>query len=156
MLRVRRPSSDPPALGEAARSRPILLATFDVPFDERATRLAVDSAVETGQALIVANVVEVPPLPMSVALGYDQLEYPPEMEASLRAPVALASSLGVRVEWLRVRTLHPVMALLELAREREPGVLVFGPDRSAMPRRRYARAARAVRDEAPCLVWMPS
>ncbi len=132
-----------------------MLATLGVPFDRRATELAVDAAVESGQPLIVINVVELPPMPMSVILGYDQLDYTPEMEASLRAPVDLAASLGIEVEWLRVRTLRPVEALLQVARERQPGLLVFGPDRSAMPRRRYSKAARAVREGAPCLVWLP-
>ena len=44
-------------------------------------------------------------------------------------------------------------ALLELVGERKPGLLVFGPDRSLLSRRRYRKAAAAVR-EAPCLVWL--
>ena len=35
-------------------SRPVLLATLEVPFDEEAAAFAVDSAVECGQELIVA------------------------------------------------------------------------------------------------------
>ena len=116
--------------------------------------VAVDAAVESGHGLIVANVVEIPPLPLSVMMGYDQLDYPPEMEKSLRAPVQLAASLGVPVERIRVKTLRPVEALLMVATERLPGLLVFGPDRTVMSRRRYRKAARAVRDDAPCLVWL--
>ncbi len=154
MLRARDPAVRTPESGEAWRSRPVLLATFDVPFAPEAARLAVDAAVESGQPLIVANVVQLPPLPMSVILGYDQLDYTPEMDASLREPAQLASSLGVKVERLRVRCLRQVEALLELTREREPGLLVFGPDRSRLSRRLYGRAVRAVRERASCLLWL--
>jgi nucleotide-binding universal stress UspA family protein len=153
-LRAReRPVS--PALDEAAAgtSRPVLLATLGVPFDPRATELAVDAAVEAGQPLIVANVVEMEPVPMSVMLGYDQVGDP--TEGTARHVAELANSLGVAVEWLRVRSPHPLDALLELVSERRPGLLVFGPDRSRVRARRYRRAAQRVRDRAACLVWLP-
>ena len=149
------PRVDAPARGSPAAShRPILLATLGVPFDERAAAFAVDAAVESGQPLIVANVVELPPLTMSVRMGYDQLADPPELAEALLAPARLAHSLGVQVERLRVRSMHPLAALLELAREREPGLLVFGPDRRRLRRSRYRKAARAVSEAAPCLVWL--
>jgi Universal stress protein family len=135
--------------------RPVLLATLDVPFDEEAAAVAVDAAVETGQPLIVANCVQLPPLVLSVLLGYDQLD-DPELTASIRRPVDLAAALGVQVEWLRVRSFHPVDALLTLVAERTPGLLVFGPDRRKLRRRAYRVAARAVSRRASCLVWLAS
>jgi hypothetical protein len=77
-----------------------------------------------------------------------------ELADSLRAPAELASSLGVLVERLRVRSPRPVVALLELVVERDAGLLVFGPDRTQMRRRSYRRAARLVSEQAPCLVWI--
>jgi nucleotide-binding universal stress UspA family protein len=130
------------------------LATLGVPFDPDASAFAVDTAVEAGQPLIVANVVELPPLTMSVNLGYDQLPDLPEDEEAFRAPAALAHSLGVQVERLRVRSPRPVEALLEVAAERRPGVLVFGPDRGRIKRRLYRKAAKAIRERAACLVWL--
>jgi len=132
-----------------------MLATMDAPFDPDAAELAVDSALESGQPLIVVRVVELPPLSLSVILGYDQLDEPAD-EAGFRAPAELARSLGVSVERLRVRSLRPVEALLEVVAEREPGLLVFGPDRSRLRPRRYRKAARAVRERAACLVWLAS
>ena len=83
---------------------------------------AVDSAVEAGQPLIVANITVLEPLAMSMILGYDALEeFTPEVSASVRRPVELADSLGVSVERLRIRSPRPIQALLELARERRPG-----------------------------------
>jgi nucleotide-binding universal stress UspA family protein len=115
---------------------------------------AVDAAVEAGQPLIVANVVELPPLTMSVNLGYDQLPERPEDEEAFRAPALLAHSLGVQVERLRVRSPRPVEALLELVAERRPGVLVFGPDRERLKARIYRKAAKAILERAACLVWL--
>lgn len=138
-----------------ARRRPVLLATLGVPFDPAASEFAVDSAVESGQPLVVANVVELPFLPSSVILGYDQLPDRPEDAESFRAPAALAQALGVAVERLRVKSPRPLAALLELVAERSPAVLVFGPDRRRMGRRAYRKATRAVREQASCLVWLP-
>ena len=132
----------------------MVLVTVGVPFDRNACTFAVDAAVETGQPLIVANVVALPPLAMSVNMRYDQLDDPPELAASLRAPAELAHSLGVQVERLRVRSPRPIEALLELADELRPGLLVFGPDRSRLQRRAYDRAARRIRKRATCLVWL--
>ena len=131
-----------------------MLATLEAPFDEAAAAFAVDTAVECGQPLIVANVVEMLLAPCSVVFGYDRPESDEDVEA-LKAPAVLAHSLGVQVERLRVRSPHPIAALLELTAERAPGVLVFGPDRTRVRRRTYRKAARAVRERAACLVWLP-
>jgi nucleotide-binding universal stress UspA family protein len=143
------------ATGVRETGRPVLLATLGVPFDPAASAFAVDAAVESGEPLIVANVVELPPLGMSVAMGYDQLPDPPEEAEALRAPAELAHSLGAEVERLRVRSPRPLEALLQLTAERAPGLLVFGPDRMRIRGRTYRKAARALRERASCLVWLP-
>jgi nucleotide-binding universal stress UspA family protein len=132
----------------------VLLATFDVPFDAEAASFAVDSAVEAGRSLIVANVVKLEPLPLSIQMGYDSLDYAPELAASLVAPAQLAQSLGVHVERLRVKTPRRVDALVEIVLERQVGLLVLGPDRNAVRPRLYRKAAAAVRDRLSCLVWL--
>ena len=133
----------------------MLLATLGVPFDPAASAFAVDAAVESGQPLIVVNAVELPPLGMSVVMGYDQLDDSPETALALRAPSDLALSLGVHVERLRVKSPRPIVALLEVVADVRPGLFVFGPDRASLGSRRYRRAARAVRERASCLVWLP-
>ena len=141
--------------GVRDHGRPVLLATLGVPFDPAASAFAVDSAVESGQPLLVVNAVELPPLAMSVAMHYDQLPDTPEDAESLRAPARLAQALGVEVERLRVQSPRPLTALLEVVAERGPGLLVFGPDRTRLGRRAYRKAAKAVRERAACLVWLP-
>lgn len=136
-----------------AGGRPVMLATLDVPFDTNAVAFAVDSAVELGQRLIVANFVERAPLPLSAMLGYDDLPPPPLLEESLLAPATLARSLGVEVTRLRVKSFHPIQAMLEVAAEQAPGIFVFGPDRARIGRLRYRRAVRVVRSRIQTLLW---
>ena len=148
-----RVGAPPDTTAAAGGRRPVLLATLRVAFDPVACELAVDAAVESGHPLIVAVVVELPPLPLSVLLGYDQIDSP-EDETAFAAPALLAASLGVPVERLRVRSPRPLTALVELAGEREPGLLVFGPDRSKIRPRVFRRVAKKIRARAACLVWL--
>ena len=131
-----------------------MLATLGVPFDTEAVAFALGSAVELGQRLIVANFVERPPLPLSTMLGYEDLPDPPEMARSLAEPARLAQSLGVSVTRLRVKSFHPIPAMLEVVAEQNAGLLVFGPDRSRIMRLRYWRAARAIRSTVTALIWV--
>ena len=130
----------------------MLLATLDVPFADEAIAFAVDSAVETGQPLVVVNAAEVPPT-VSSFLGYGYIERE-DLQDELRKPAELAQSLAVLVERLRVCSPHPIDALLEVVAERNPGLLVFGPDWSLLKPRRYRRAAKKIRERATCLVWL--
>ena len=132
----------------------MFLATLDVPFEEDATVFAVDSAVESGQPLVVVNVAEVLPTRWTL-VGYGYLERA-ELQDALRKPAELAHSLAVSVERLRVCSPHPIAALLEVVAERNPGVLVFGPDRSCLRRRTYERAVKRIRERSSCLVWFAS
>src|SRR5947207_365535 len=147
VVQRRRPQA--PVLPRGSPGRPVLLATLDVPFDRAAVVFAVDSAVEQGARLIIANVVEWAPLPLSTIMGYDELPYTPEMAESLAEPVRLARSLGVEVTRLRVKSLHPIPALLEVVAEQDPGLCGFGADRRRILRLRYWRAARARRRSRP-------
>jgi len=145
---------DDVAVASPDARRPVFLATLDVPFAEDATVFAVDSAVESGQPLVVVNAAEIHPTRWSL-LGYGYIEKD-DLQSELIKPAELAHSLAVHVERLRVCSPHPVDALLEVVAERRPGLFVFGPDRSRMRRRAYDRAARRVRQRANCLVWTPS
>ncbi len=154
MLGVRRSrtSADIPGV---AGSRPVMLVTFDVPFEPEATEIAVDAAVESGQPLIIVNAAEVPLGPISLAMGYEYFGTE-EVEDALRAPAALALSLAVEVERLRLCSPRPIEALLELVAERAPGLLVVGPDRDRIKRRTYAKLTKRIRQRAACLVWLPA
>ena len=130
------------------RRRPVLLGTLGVRVDPEAERMAVDSAVAADVPLLVANVL---PLPLFAATV---VRLQPEF-AALRETVARAQAAGVRTELLTRLTLRrPHVALCQLARERDPGLVVLGPDPRRIGRRRLRRAARAVHDRLDCLVWV--
>jgi hypothetical protein len=133
-------------------TRPVMLVTFDVPVRTDAASFAVDSAVESGQPLLLVNMVDLPIRPMTASIGYDVVVLE-DVEASMRAPAELAHSLAVDVERLRVVSPRRLKALLELVGEREPGLLVVGADASRMRRRAYRKAVRTIRRDAQCLVW---
>ena len=147
-----RTSADLPAV---SGRRPVMLVTFDVPFEPEATAFAVDAAVEAGQPLIIVNAAEIPLGPISLSMKYEYVGTQ-EVEDALREPAALALSLAVEVERLRLCSPRPIEALLELVAERAPGLLVVGPDRERLKRRRYAKLSKRIRDRAGCLVWLAS
>jgi hypothetical protein len=146
-----------PALAgdQQSPSRPVLLGTLSVRVDPTAERMAIDTALEVGTKLILANMVMLPPYPLTVRLAPEYVTLPHEEDLdAVRATAARAAALGIATELLRVRSPRPLTALIELAHEREVGLLVFGPDLSRISRRRFRRAAKVVRRDAPCLVWV--
>jgi nucleotide-binding universal stress UspA family protein len=144
------------ATGEhSSRPRPVLLGTLSVRVDASAERMAIDTALELGARLILANMLALPPYPLTVTIAREYATLPHEEDLdAVRATAARAAALGIPTELLRVSSPRPVTALIELAQEREAGLLVFGPDRSRISGRRFRAAAKAVRRDAPCLVWV--
>jgi hypothetical protein len=141
----------------AARSaRPVVLATLSVRIDPSAEEMAVASALEAGVPLIVANMLHLPPYPATVMLVGPGGATLPHEEAldEVRATAARAAALGIRTELLRISSRHPVRALLQLVGEREAGLLMFGPAAGRIRGPRLRAAARRVRRDAPCLVWV--
>jgi len=135
--------------------RPVVLATLSVRVDPEAERVAFEAALEARAKLIVANMLEMHPYPLTAMLARDCLSLPHEEDLdAVRATAERAANAGIATELLRISTLRPVTAMIELVRERNAGLLVLGPDRSRVPRRRLRAAARAVRRDAPCLVWV--
>lgn len=134
-------------------SRPVILATLDVPITFEASELAVDSAVENGQPLIVANVVPVSFFGLTAGAPLAPPIVRADVESSLREPARLAASLGVRVERLRIAAPRRVEALVELVAERDAGLLVFGADPGRLRARAYARTLARLRAHTSCLVW---
>ncbi len=132
-----------------------MLGTLSVRVDANAERMALQSALEAGVGLIVANMINLPSFPTTMILAREYATLPHEEDLdAVRATAARAAALGIPTELLRVSSKRPVTALLELVNEREAGLLVFGPDPQRTPRVRFALAARAVRQRAPCLVWV--
>jgi nucleotide-binding universal stress UspA family protein len=140
----------------ATRARPVLLATLSVRVDPSAERMAIDSALEASVPLLIVNLIRLPPYATTLILAgpeHTTLPHEEDLEA-VRATANRAAALGVKTELLRVRTKRPVPALLEVASERDAGLIVFGPHLGRVGRMRFRRAARRIRSEASCLVWV--
>lgn len=137
------------------RARPVVLATLQVRVDPTAERMALESALEAGVRLIVANMIKLPAYPTTVLLAPECATLPHEEDLdAVRETAARAAALGIATQLLRVRSPRPVRALLELTEECNAGLLVFGPDLNRTSRWRFRIAARLVRKHAPCLVWV--
>jgi hypothetical protein len=155
-VNLRERPAPPPSLDTSApgaRTRPVVLATLAVPFEPDAVRVALGAALESQAPLIVVDAVELPLWPQSIATRHADTELEAD-RACIRESVVQATALGLHVEHLRLRSPRPVDAVLELAGEREAGLLVFGPDRGRLRPRRFARMVRRIRRRASCLLWV--
>jgi hypothetical protein len=148
----------PPTLASAlpTRVRPVVLATLSVRVDPSAEAMAIESALEAGVPLILVNLLRLRNYPATIALlGAEATTLPHEEDyEAVRATADLAAQLGIKTELLRVTSRRPVVALLQVLRERDAGLLVFGPDLRLTNRRRFRSVARRVREQASCLVWV--
>jgi hypothetical protein len=144
-----------PADPHPDRRRPVVMGTLSVRFDPAAERFAVESALEAGCALIVVNVLDFQPFPCTMRLFGPSAATLPEEEdlEPVRATAQRAAALGIHTQLLRVTSSRPVRALLEIVRECDACLLVFGPDRTRMRERRFTRACSQLGERAPCLVW---
>lgn len=135
--------------------RPVVLATLSVRVDPSAERMAIDSALEAGAPLIVANMLVLPfyPTTMMLAREYTILPHEEDLEA-VRETARRAAALGIPTELLRIASRRPLRAMIELVSERRAALLVLGPDPRRTPRWWLALAARRVRRDADCLVWI--
>ena len=129
---------------------------MSVQVDPSAERMAIESALEAGVPLVLVNLIPLPFYVTTIVMHGPEATTLPHEEAldAVRATAARAAKLGVKTELLRVRTRHAVKALLEVVSERDAGLLVFGPDLKETGGLRFRMAARRVRREAPCLVWI--
>ena len=125
--------------------------------DPRAERMAIDTALEVGARLILANMLLLRPYPMTIMIAREYATLPHEED--LDAVRATASSRrarsGSRTELLRVSSPRPLTALIELAHERErrPARVRAGP-LAHLRGGASARRPRSCGATLPCLVWI--
>jgi hypothetical protein len=147
-------AATPPSVGHGA-TRPVVLGTLAVRVDANAERMALESALEAGVPLILANMISLPPYPMTIRMAPECVTLPHEEDLdAVRATAERAAKLGIATELLRITSPRPVQALIEVVTQRDAGLLVFGPERSRTSRLRFWAAARMIRSKAPCLVWI--
>jgi Universal stress protein family len=149
---VGRPEAPPvPAPGRPG-VRPVMLLTFDVPFDRAAVAFAVETAAETGAELYVCDGIPVASNP--VVGGAPRTFGSADTREATDEAAREARARGVRTTQLLFHHPRPVHAALEVTRDEGVGLLVFGSDRARMGRWSFWRIARRLRKSAPCLVWI--
>ncbi|MHB1569757.1 MAG: adenine nucleotide alpha hydrolase family protein [Solirubrobacteraceae bacterium] len=147
--------SDGPAVAGEAPPRPVLLVTLSVRIDPAAERVAIESALETGSRLVIANMLWLQPFPTTLVLAREVATLPHEEDLDeVRGTAQRAADAGVPTELLRISSRRPLQALIELVSERRPGLVVLGPDPRRTPRWWRALAARRIRKRTDCLVWI--
>lgn len=144
-----------PALAEIPAPRPVVLATLSVRVDPSAEAVAIESALETHARLIIANMLTLPPYPTTLMLAREHATLPHEEDLeAVRETAWRAANRGIDTELLRISSRRPLAALIELIGERQAGLLVLGPDPRRTPRWWLWLAARRVRRQAGCLIWI--
>ena len=133
-----------------------MLGTLSSRVDPDAEEMAIASAIEAGVPLLVVNAVPMPACLHALAVASrNGLSFPVEEDyEQVRATAERAASFGLRVEHLRVSSPRPSKALVQVANERGAGLMVLGPERGHVSRRRLRRAAREVRRNTACLIWI--
>src|SRR5437763_1255655 len=144
----------PSSTATGGPARPVVLATLSVRVDANAERMAIESALEASVPLIIANMLQMPAYATTLRLAPEYLTLPHEEDLeAVRETAHRAAELGIRTELLRVMSPRPLTALIELIRERRPGLVVLGPDIRRTSRWQLWRAARRVRRQGDCPVW---
>jgi nucleotide-binding universal stress UspA family protein len=145
-----------PSDGGSGAPGPVVLATLASRVHPDAERMAIASSLEAGVPLVVINAAHLPPYPRALTLGGPEAAILPEEEdyEAVRATADRAASFGISVELLRVASPRPAKAIVEIANERRAGLLVLGPHPGRVHGWRLRRAAREVRRNADCLVWI--
>jgi nucleotide-binding universal stress UspA family protein len=128
-----------------------MLVTLNVPFDPVATEFALQTAAETGAELYVCDAI---PLEYRNYVGHVARQYSEAHNRRyLNEVAAHARDRGIRTTQIAFHNPKPIRAALEVAAQESVGLLVFGPERSSLGRWTFRRAARRLREHAPCLVW---
>src|SRR5947209_12532120 len=104
------------------RKRPVILATLSVRIDPSAERMALESALEAGTRLTIANLMTLPLYPATMMLAHDCLTLPHEEDLdAVRATARRAAELGIETELLRISSSRPLASLIGLVNERRAG-----------------------------------
>jgi nucleotide-binding universal stress UspA family protein len=143
----------PPRPAPVAQSvRPVMLLTLNVELEEPAIAFAIDSAAQTGAELYICDAI---PLEYRNYVGHVARQYAEQMNRKhLDAVATRARERGVTTTQLAFHNPRPVKIALEVAKQEQIGLLVFGANRKELGKRFYRKAIKRIREDAPCLVWV--
>ena len=128
-----------------------MLVTLDISFDPEAIEAAVVAAIEANSDLLVCLAVSLPVGNANAAARRTMGN--PVVHEEIKQLVADARTAGARAQFFVYNSPRPLAATIGVAKTREVGLLVFGPDRKRYGRLRFRLHARTLRRKAGCLVW---
>ena len=145
----------PPQAGPAARNaRPVMLLTLNVELEEPAIAFAIEAAAEAGAELYICDAI---PLEYRNYVGHVARQYAEQMNRKhLDAVAKRARAQGITTTQLAFHNPKPVKTALEVARTERIGLLVFGANRKELGKRGFRKAVKRIREDPPCLVWVPA
>jgi nucleotide-binding universal stress UspA family protein len=144
-----RASAPPETTSQSAR--PVMLLTLNVPFDDAAVEFAIETAAATGAELWICDAI---PLAFESYAGHVARQYAESLNRKhMSAAASRSRDQGVHTQQLAFHNRRPVAAAIEVAREQQVGLLVFGADRKQLGRFTFRRSVRRIRRDASCLVW---
>jgi nucleotide-binding universal stress UspA family protein len=143
----------PPRAAPVAQSvRPVMLLTLNVELEEPAIAFAIDSSAQTGAELWLCDAI---PLEYRNYVGHVARQYAEQIiRKHLDAVARRARERGVRTQQLAFHNPRPVKVALEVAKQEQVGLLVFGASRKELGKRYFRKAVKRIRADAPCLVWI--
>lgn len=136
---------------ERTERRPVMLVSFDISFDDAAVEAAIESAVQANSELMVCLAVTLPVANANAAARRTMGN--PVVREEIREILVRARAAGANARQLVYNSPRPLSATIDITRNREIGLLVFGPNRRIYGRLRFRLHLRRLRSKANCLVW---
>ena len=136
---------------ERTERHPVMLVSFDVSFDDAAVETAIESAVQANAELMVCLAVTLPVANANAAARRTMGN--PVVREEILEILVRARAAGANVRQLVYNSPRPLSATIDITRNREIGLLVFGPKRKTYGRLRFRLDLRRLRRKANCLVW---
>ena len=145
-------AAPPTAATTGRRVKPVMLLTLNVELEEPAIAFAIETAAQTGAELYICDAI---PLEYRNYVGHVARQYAEQINRKhLDAVARRARETGVTTTQLAFHSPRPVKIALEVARDEQIGLLVFGANRKGLGKRYFRKAIKRIRADAPCLVWV--
>lgn len=136
---------------ERTERHPVMLVSFDISFDDAAVETAIESAVQANAELMVCLAVTLPVANANAAARRTMGN--PVVREEILEILARARAAGANARQLVYNSPRPLSATIDVTRNRDIGLLVFGPNRKLYGRLRFRLHLRRLRRKANCLVW---
>lgn len=148
---VRDRAPDATRAREQPERRPVMLVSLDIGFDDAAIETAVEAAIEANSTLLVCLGVQLPVGNANAAARRHMGD--PVVREQIAEILVVARTAGAKAQMVTYNSPRPISVLIDVVRDRNIGLLVFGPNRKRYGRLRFRLHARKLRRSVDCLFW---